>query len=101
MQKIVIDKAFIFYIPNAFTPNKDMLNDIFIPYVDGITEYDFYIYSRQGQEIFHTTDINEGWDGYVADGNEYAISGKYAYSIYIVDLHGKERKYTANFLLIR
>ena len=100
-QKIIIDKAFIFYIPNAFTPNKDMINDIFIPYVDGIAEYDFYIYSRQGQEIFHTTDINQGWDGYVASGEEYAISGKYAYAIYIVDLHGKERKYQGSFLLIR
>ncbi len=101
VQKIVIDKAFIFYIPNAFSPNRDMLNDIFIPYVDGIAEYDFYIYSRQGQEIFHTTDITEGWDGYVAGGEEYAISGKYAYAIYIVDLHGKERKYQGNFYLIR
>lgn len=101
VQKIVIDKAFIFYIPNAFTPNRDMINDIFMPYVDGIDEYDFYIYSRQGQEIFHTTDITEGWDGYVADGEKYAISGKYAYVIYIIDLHGKERKYQGNFLLIR
>ena len=32
---------------------------------------------------------------------EYAISGKYAYAIYMVDLHGKERKYQGNFLLIR
>lgn len=101
VQKIVIDKAFIFYIPNAFTPNRDQINDIFMPYVDGVSEYDFYIYSRQGQEIFHTQITNEGWDGYVANSEEYAISGKYAYAIYIVDLHGKERKYQGNFLLIR
>ena len=100
-QKIIIDKAFIFYIPNAFTPNNDMTNDIFMPYVDGVNEYDFYIYSRLGQEIFHTNDINEGWDGYVYGGEKHAISGKYAYTINIVDLHGKERKYQGSFLLIR
>ena len=72
-----------------------------MPYVDGVSEYDFYIYSRQGQEIFHTQITSEGWDGYVANSEEYAISGKYAYAIYIVDLHGKERKYQGNFLLIR
>ena len=72
-----------------------------MPYVDGVSEYDFSIYSRQGQEIYHTQNTNEGWDGYVADSEEYAISGKYAYSIYIVDLHGKERKYQGHFLLIR
>ena len=101
VKKIVIDKAFIFYIPNAFTPNRDQINDLFMPYVDGVSEYDFYIYSRQGQEIFHTQITSEGWDGYVANSEEYAISGKYAYAIYIVDLHGKERKYQGNFLLIR
>ena len=101
IQEIVIDNAFIFYIPNAFTPNRDQVNDVYKPYVDGISEYDFYIYSRQGQEIFHTTDITEGWDGYVDGSNEYAISGKYAYAIYIIDLHGKERVYQGNFLLIR
>ena len=101
IQEIVIDNAFIFYIPNAFTPNKDQVNDIFKPYVDGVSEYDFYIYSRQGQEIFHTTDITEGWDGYVDGSDEYAISGKYAYAIYIIDLHGKERVFQGNFLLIR
>ena len=101
LQKIVIDNAFIFYIPNSFTPNNDMVNDLFFPYIEGVKEYDFYIYSRQGQEIFHTTDVNEGWDGYVANGDNYAISGKYAYAIYIIDLHGKERKYQGHFLLIR
>ena len=101
VKKIVIDKAFIFYIPNAFTPNRDLINDVFMPYVDGVSKYDFYIYSRQGQKIFHTQNTEEGWDGYIANGDEYAISGKYAYAIYIVDLHGKERVYQGNFLLIR
>ena len=101
IQKIIIDKAFVFYVPNAFTPNKDMMNDLFMPYVDGVSEYEFYIYSRQGQEIFYTTNKNEGWDGYVNDGSEFALSGKYAYVVYIVDLYGKERIYQGNFLLIR
>ena len=78
-----------------------MLNDIFMPYIDGVDKYDLYIYSRQGQEIFHTTDVNEGWDGYVADGDNYAIAGKYTYAIYIIDLHGKERNYQGNLSLFR
>ena len=72
-----------------------------MPYVDGVSKYDFYIYSRQGQKIFHTQNTEEGWDGYITNGDEYAISGKYAYAIYIVDLHGKERVYQGNLLLIR
>ena len=74
VKKIVIDKAFIFYIPNfAFTPNRDLINDVFISYVDGVSKYDFYIYSRQGQKIFHTQNTEEGWDGYITNGDEYNI----------------------------
>ena len=101
VQKIIIDKAFIFYIPDAFTPNKDQINDIYKPHVDGVREYEFYIYSREGQEIFYTNDINNGWDGYVDGGNNYALSGRYAYSINIIDINGKKRNYYGNFLLIR
>ena len=86
--------AFIFYI--TFTPNRDLINDVFMPYVDGVSKYDFYIYSRQGQKIFHTQNTEEGWDGYITNGDEYAISGKY--TTYIVDLHGKERVYQATSL---
>ena len=101
IQKIVIDKAFIFYIPNAFTPNRDQKNDVFKPSIDGVLEYNFYIYSKGGQQIFHTEDINVGWDGYINSSNNYALSGKYAYSIKIIDLHGKKRNYDGSFLLIR
>jgi len=37
----------------------------------------------------------------ICDGDEYSISGKYDYAIYIIDIHGKERKYQWIFLLIR
>ena len=101
VQKIVIDKAFIFYIPNAFSPNRDMINDTYKPYVDGVKEYQFKVFSRTGQKIFETNDPNIGWDGYIDNNDNFALSGKYAYSIEIVDLHGKKRNYRGSFLLIR
>jgi gliding motility-associated-like protein len=53
-----------FYIPSAFTPNNDKLNDTFKPSIGGIlTEYEFTIYSRWGQIIFTTKSINEAWNG--------------------------------------
>ncbi|MBS1496897.1 MAG: gliding motility-associated C-terminal domain-containing protein [Bacteroidetes bacterium] len=53
-----------FYIPNAFTPNNDGLNDIFKPIITGtLAEYHFEIYNRFGQKIFATKKINEGWNG--------------------------------------
>ncbi|OFY49006.1 MAG: hypothetical protein A2W85_05635 [Bacteroidetes bacterium GWF2_41_31] len=54
-----------FFIPNAFTPNGDGLNDVFgaIPRIDYINQYRISIYNRWGQMIFDTSDLNQGWDG--------------------------------------
>ncbi|NOX86730.1 MAG: T9SS type B sorting domain-containing protein [Chlorobi bacterium] len=54
-----------FYLPNAFTPNGDGLNDEFKPVqrYDLVRTYHLYVYNRWGQLIFETSDINTGWDG--------------------------------------
>ena len=52
------------YFPNAFTPNKDGLNDQFRPIVKGVPVlYRFSIYNRFGQRVFETEDTKKGWDG--------------------------------------
>ncbi len=53
-----------YYLPNAFSPNGDGLNDIFRPIPVGIksTEY-FRVYNRYGQMVFETTQWLKGWDG--------------------------------------
>ena len=48
----------MFYIPKAFTPNRDQINDVFMPHVSGVKEYNFYVYSRHGQEIFYTNKLD-------------------------------------------
>ncbi|HLG40159.1 MAG TPA: gliding motility-associated C-terminal domain-containing protein, partial [Chitinophagaceae bacterium] len=52
------------YVPSAFTPNNDGLNDIFrANYGENVTVFEMKIYNRWGQMIFGSNDINEGWDG--------------------------------------
>ena len=52
------------YIPNAFTPNGDGLNDVFKPIALGIKQINYFkIFNRWGQLIFSTTQQNYGWDG--------------------------------------
>jgi len=100
-QTIIIDPAFIIYIPTAFTPNNDLYNDYFLPIVDGINEYDFSIYDRLGNRVFNTDKTNEAWDGKVNNGTEYATAGNYVYNIIIIDFRGKERTYQGGITLIR
>ncbi|MEO7046277.1 MAG: gliding motility-associated C-terminal domain-containing protein [Ferruginibacter sp.] len=53
-----------FYIPNAFTPNHDGLNDVFKPVIFGnVIHYSFVVYNRFGQKVFESTDLSRAWDG--------------------------------------
>jgi len=49
--------------PNAFTPNGDGLNDVFRPVSEGVIKYELLVYTRWGELIFTTKDLNAGWDG--------------------------------------
>lgn len=51
------------YIPNSFTPNGDGINDVFIPVIKDELSYDFQIFDRWGNTIFHSTNDQEAWDG--------------------------------------
>jgi gliding motility-associated-like protein len=61
--KLVIVDDYVFYLPNAFTPNKDSKNEIFKPEVSGVYDYEFFVFDRWGELIFQTTNTDEGWDG--------------------------------------
>ena len=70
-----------FYMPNAFTPNGDGLNDVFkaIPKYDYVSKYHLSIYNRWGQQIFECNDIDCGWDGTYQ--GEASPNGAYIYRI--------------------
>ena len=52
------------YIPTAFTPNADGLNDILKVFPVGIKQFGFFaVFNRYGERIYYTTNMNNGWDG--------------------------------------
>ena len=51
------------FVPTAFTPNGDGLNDIVSPIAVGIKRINFSIYNRWGQLLFKTSVNGHGWDG--------------------------------------
>ena len=53
-----------YYLPNAFTPNGDGLNDIFRPTPVGMKSTDYFmVYDRYGELLFQTREWMKGWDG--------------------------------------
>lgn len=51
------------FLPNAFSPNNDGVNDVLYVRSLFIDEMQLIIYNRWGEEVFSTRDINQGWDG--------------------------------------
>jgi gliding motility-associated-like protein len=52
------------FVPSAFTPNNDRLNDILKPIAAGISKMEYFkVFNRYGQLIYSTTATGKGWDG--------------------------------------
>ncbi len=68
-----------FFIPNAFTPNKDGKNDIFKVYGSSVTAAELKIYNQWGAMLYETKDNEKGWDG-THKGNPQPV-GLYVYVI--------------------
>ena len=62
---IEVNPNLYLYIPNAFTPNEDGLNDSFGALGYGVKDYHLIIYNRWGQLVFETQQDGVGWDGKV------------------------------------
>ena len=60
-KKVVVNWQSI-YFPNVFTPDGDV-NNRFTAVGWDIVEFEMWIYDRRGELMFHTTDIEQGWDG--------------------------------------
>ncbi len=89
------------YIPNIFAPdgNGNAENEYLRVYGKGIETIDFSIFDRWGNEVFHTTDINERWDGTYK--GEPALVGDYTYVIKVSYLNGNNEALKGHIYLIR
>ncbi|MGB3947479.1 MAG: M43 family zinc metalloprotease [Bacteroidia bacterium] len=89
----------IFYIPNSFTPNGDLMNDLFKPKIDCVHEYKFLVFNRWGENIFETTNISEGWSGYYQ--GKLAKQDVYVYKVsFIDDIKKRFHQYTGTVVLL-
>ena len=89
-----ITQPLLLYIPDAFTPNGDGLNDVFLPQGEGVKTYKFSVFDRWGNLIFFTDDINKGWDGKVQGGSsdEIAQQDSYVYVIVVTEVETGHRE---------
>lgn len=92
-------------IPNAFSPNKDGVNDKFVPvFASGcdLSFYELIIYNRYGQPVFRTQDAQQGWDGTYPKGG-MAEAGVYIYMLQYRDSKNLKdiQTYKGDILLVK
>lgn len=82
----------VIYVPNAFTPNGDGLNDVFLPKAaEEPKEYKLYIFEPSGAMIFYSDDFSKGWDGKVThNGIETTKEGLYMWKIEVKNSKGEK-----------
>jgi len=88
------------YVPNAFTPNGDGINDVVTLTAPGIRSLTYFrIYDRWGHLVFSTTNPHATWDGTVSGAPVPA--GAYVYSLRAIDTAGNALAQRGTILLIR
>ena len=97
-------------IPNAFSPNpngsnggafgvNDLNNDVFHPVLKGIEKYELNIFSRWGELLFVSKDVNIGWDGYYK--GKLCTSDVYVWKIIATTIDGKKINKAGDVFLLR
>ncbi|HLC83932.1 MAG TPA: PKD domain-containing protein, partial [Bacteroidia bacterium] len=98
---IDVQPEFTFFMPNAFSPNGDGINDEFYGKGDYIKDFEMFIYDRWGNLTFFADDINKHWDGKANHGKETAQVEVYVYSVKITDSNGKKHKYIGTVTIVK
>lgn len=87
------------YVPTAFSPNGDSVNDLFEIKGTLTTAFEITIYDKWGSALFYSNDQAKSWDGnYKKDG---VPVGTYTYVIRLKDKQGKELKKTGSVTVVR
>ncbi|MDA0930701.1 MAG: choice-of-anchor L domain-containing protein [Bacteroidetes bacterium] len=88
------------YIPNAFTPNGDGLNELFTAYGVNWRTFQMWIFDRWGKELYFSNNPEKGWNGLDPTTGEVMAQGVYVYRIRIVDNSNRPKVFLGHVNLL-
>ena len=97
----VVRGPVLLYVPNAFTPNNDGINDAFRVVGGQIKDYEIWIMNRWGELVFNSNSLDEFWAGDVAGGTHYAENGIYNWVIRLKGYNTDAEEFTGMLQLMR
>lgn len=96
--EVEIEAQFDVKIPNVFTPNGNK-NNIFLPLMRGVVEYNLLIYNRWGELLFESKSQEVGWDGYYK--GVMSPPGVYIYKLDLKFKNGERTSKLGDVTLLR
>jgi gliding motility-associated-like protein len=94
------DTFYRIYMPSAFTPNEDGINDLYIVYGMGFNSDEFVmsVFSREGNLIYYSRYPNQGFDGSVTGHADLNPQQVYTVDIEVQDTTGELHHYNYKVL---
>jgi gliding motility-associated-like protein len=101
-KNVWVDPELFVYLPNAFTPNADGINDRLMPGIEGLENFSFTVYDRWGKLVWQNNSdfAKVGWDGKTLSGKELP-QGSYIYQFSGTGKNNKAFKQKGTLSLIR
>ena len=100
VKTIQINPEYTFFVPDAFTPDGNGVNDVFKPEGNRISSFEMQVFNRWGDIVFESSMLDFGWDGYSSSGEELS-RGVYMYHIEVYDLNERLWVYNGEIRLMR
>ena len=97
--EVLYAQKLLLFMPDAFTPNGDNINEVFEIKGIFIKEFKMRISNRAGNIIFETADYKQSWDG--TFGGETVPTGQYYYEINATDFKGELTKTNGRITVVR
>jgi len=101
IHQVVVEKELSVFVPTAFTPNNDGLNDIFEAITNGAVTFEMSIFNRWGELIFSSYNPELGWNGTSSFSGEIMEHGTYLYTILVTDNNDKPWVYNGELNLMK
>ncbi len=98
--EVVVEGASTVYIPNAFSPNADGINDVFNVSGIGLSDVQMSIYNRWGQITFSSGNSLNGWDGTDMYSGAKCPIGVYVYVVKVKTFKGETNEFTGRVTLV-
>jgi gliding motility-associated-like protein len=91
-----------FFIPSAFTPNYDGINDAFTMVGENVAEFELSIFNRWGEIVFQSNDPKNAWMGdYNGNGSYFVPNGVYSYQMRIKGFDKEAEYRSGNIVVMR